>query len=69
MRKSCHAPRKCWLPTAWNWPLAFVTPDTGLMLSPALLEESVTGMRGVIAGLTPADSGTFQRYDGGTIEW
>lgn len=31
--------------------------------------ESVTGMRKVIDGLTPEMSGTFQRYDGGTIEW
>jgi NAD(P)-dependent dehydrogenase (short-subunit alcohol dehydrogenase family) len=31
--------------------------------------ESVSGMRQVIDGLTPEASGTFQRYDGGTIEW
>ncbi|MEL0112194.1 MAG: SDR family oxidoreductase [Rickettsiales bacterium] len=31
--------------------------------------DSVSGMRGVIDGLTPETSGTFQRYDGGTIEW
>ena len=31
--------------------------------------ESVSGMRGVIDGLTLESSGTFQRYDGGTIEW
>ncbi len=33
------------------------------------VEESVSGMRKVIDGLTPEASGTFQRYDGGTIEW
>lgn len=33
------------------------------------VNESVTGMRNVIDGLTPEMSGTFQRYDGGTIEW
>jgi len=26
-------------------------------------------MRNVIDELTPETSGTFQRYDGGTIEW
>ncbi|MDH3702364.1 MAG: SDR family oxidoreductase [Alphaproteobacteria bacterium] len=33
------------------------------------VDESVSGMRGVIDGLTPDMTGTFQRYDGGTIEW
>lgn len=33
------------------------------------VDESVTGMRRVIDDLTPEMSGTFQRYDGGTIEW
>jgi len=33
------------------------------------VDESVSGMRGVIEGLTPELSGTFRRYDGGTIEW
>lgn len=33
------------------------------------VSESVSGMRGVIDGLTPAISGSFLRYDGGTIEW
>lgn len=33
------------------------------------VRESVSGMRTVIDGLTPEMSGTFQRYDGGTIEW
>ena len=32
-------------------------------------DESVTGMRNVIDGLTAEMSGTFQRFDGGTIEW
>jgi NAD(P)-dependent dehydrogenase (short-subunit alcohol dehydrogenase family) len=39
-------------------------PDADL--SPA---ESITGMRKVIAGLTPEDSGSFQRYDGTTMPW
>ena len=33
------------------------------------VDASVSGMRQVIAGLTPEDSGTFQRFDGGIIEW
>jgi NAD(P)-dependent dehydrogenase (short-subunit alcohol dehydrogenase family) len=32
-------------------------------------EESVAGMRRVIAGLTPADSGRFFAYDGSDIPW
>ena len=31
--------------------------------------ESVSGLRGVIAGLTPEMSGHFLRFDGGEIEW
>ncbi len=31
--------------------------------------ESVTGMRGIISGLTLEQSGSFLRYDGGTTEW
>ena len=31
--------------------------------------ESVTGLRRVIAGLTPADSGSFLDYQGNTIPW
>lgn len=31
--------------------------------------ESVTGMRRVLATLTPADSGAFLAYDGSTIAW
>ncbi len=33
------------------------------------VDESVTGMRGIIEGLTKEQSGSFRRYDGGTIEW
>jgi NAD(P)-dependent dehydrogenase (short-subunit alcohol dehydrogenase family) len=33
------------------------------------IPESVTGMRGLIAGLTLADSGTFRRYNGDRIAW
>ena len=31
--------------------------------------ERLSGMRQVINELTPETTGTFQRYDGGTIEW
>ena len=33
------------------------------------VEESVTGMRGIIDGLDMHSSGKFLRYDGGEIEW
>ena len=33
------------------------------------VDEIVTGMRKVIGGLTAEMSGTFLRFDGGTIEW
>ncbi len=36
------------------------------LISPA---ESVAGMRAVIDGLTPKDSGTFHAYDGSDIPW
>ena len=33
------------------------------------VQQSVSGMREVIDGLSAEMSGAFQRYDGGTIEW
>jgi len=33
------------------------------------VDESVSGMRNVIDSLTANMADTFQRYDGGTIEW
>jgi NAD(P)-dependent dehydrogenase (short-subunit alcohol dehydrogenase family) len=33
------------------------------------VQESVSGMRSVIEGLTREQSGAFLRYDGGAIEW
>ena len=33
------------------------------------VDESVSGMRTIIDGLSPEMTGTFRRYDGGTIEW
>jgi hypothetical protein len=32
-------------------------------------EQSVSGMRQVISGLSPADSGRFFGYDGQAIPW
>lgn len=33
------------------------------------IDDSVAGFRGVVAGLTMADSGTFLRYNGESITW
>ena len=33
------------------------------------VEQSVAGMRGVLARLTPQDNGRFLNYDGSAIEW
>lgn len=32
-------------------------------------EHNIAGLRSVIAGLTPAQSGSFLRYDGATVPW
>jgi hypothetical protein len=37
--------------------------------APLAPETSVRGLRKVIAGLKPADSGKFLSYDGSTIQW
>jgi NAD(P)-dependent dehydrogenase (short-subunit alcohol dehydrogenase family) len=37
--------------------------------APLTPEQSVSGMRQVIAGLTPERSGGFYNYDGATIPW
>lgn len=47
-----------WVKTEMGGPGALITP-----------EQSVTGMRAVIDGLTPADSGRFLNYDGREIPW
>jgi NAD(P)-dependent dehydrogenase (short-subunit alcohol dehydrogenase family) len=33
------------------------------------IDDSATGIRNVVAGLTMADSGTFLRYNGESIGW
>ncbi len=47
-----------WVHTDMGGPNALITP-----------EQSVAGMRRVIAELTPADNGTFRNYDGAEIGW
>ncbi len=47
-----------WVQTDMGGPDAKLTP-----------EESITGMRAVIAKLTPADTGTYWNYNGETIPW
>jgi NAD(P)-dependent dehydrogenase (short-subunit alcohol dehydrogenase family) len=37
--------------------------------APLSPEQSITGMRGVIDKLTPADTGKFYRYDGSIVPW
>jgi len=47
-----------WVKTGMGGPNAMITP-----------EQSVSGMRKLIAGLSPADSGKFFGYDGKPIPW
>ena len=54
----CVAMRPGWVRTRMGRPEA-----------PLSVEESVTGMRGVIARLTQADSGKFLGYDGNELGW
>ncbi len=37
--------------------------------APVSPKQSVNGMRDVIAGLRPDDTGTFRTFDGGTLPW
>lgn len=47
----------------------WVKTDMGGQSAPLAAETSVRGMRKVIAGLTPGDSGRFLAYDGSAIPW
>jgi hypothetical protein len=47
-----------WVQTAMGGPNAAMTP-----------KDSVSGMRGVIDRLTPADNGRFINFDGAPIPW
>lgn len=46
-----------------------VQTDMGGADAPVTPKDSVTGMRGVIAGLTPGNNGQFLNYDGSEIAW
>jgi len=47
----------------------WVRTDMGGREAPLSPEQSVQGLRRVIAGLKPADSGRFLSYDGSEIPW
>ena len=47
----------------------WVRTDMGGPQAALSVEESVSGMRGVIARLTPADSGRFFGHDGSLVPW
>lgn len=47
----------------------WVKTDMGGPNAPLAPEQSVTGMRKVIAGLKPADSGKFWSHDGSIVPW
>jgi NAD(P)-dependent dehydrogenase (short-subunit alcohol dehydrogenase family) len=47
----------------------WVRTDMGGSSAPLEAPDSVAGMRKVIAGLTPADSGKFLQYEGKELAW
>jgi len=47
----------------------WVRTDMGGPKAPLSAGESASGMRRVIAGLTPADSGRFLQWDGKELPW
>ena len=47
----------------------WVRTDMGGEGADLTAEQSVAGMRGVIAALTPKDNGRFLNYDGSAIDW
>jgi NAD(P)-dependent dehydrogenase (short-subunit alcohol dehydrogenase family) len=47
----------------------WVATDMGGKDAPVSPSESVRGMRKVIAGLSPADTGTFRTFEGATVPW
>jgi len=54
----CIAMHPGWVKTDMGGPNAELTP-----------EQSITGMRKVIDGLKPEDTGRFFRHDGATVAW
>lgn len=55
---TCIVVHPGWVRTDMGGPSGLISP-----------EESIAGIRRVIAGLTPADSGRFFNYDGKPIAW
>ncbi len=47
----------------------WVQTDMGGPGAPTSVHDSVAGMRRVIDAMTPADSGSFQSYDGRKMDW
>ena len=47
----------------------WVQTDMGGKNAPVTPEQSITGMRRVIADLTPQDAGSFHAFDGKTLPW
>ena len=47
----------------------WVQTDMGGAAADLTAKDSVAQMRGVIAGLTPADNGSFKNYDGAALPW
>lgn len=47
----------------------WVRTDMGGQGADLSVEQSVAGMRAVLAGLTAKDNGRFLNYDGGAIDW
>ncbi len=47
----------------------WVRTDMGGAEAPLSPAESITGMRSVIDGLEPEDTGSFQKYDGTAVPW
>ena len=54
----CNEMPSCWVRTEMGGAGADITA-----------EQSVAGMRGVIAALTAKDNGRFLNYDGSAIDW
>jgi NAD(P)-dependent dehydrogenase (short-subunit alcohol dehydrogenase family) len=47
----------------------WVRTDMGGPNAPLTVEESVAGIRKVVEGLKPSDSGKFWSYDGSNLPW
>jgi len=47
----------------------WVRTDMGGRSAPLMVEQSVSGLRAVLDGIGPADSGTFLGFDGSEVPW